>query len=465
MRKKKKIVISLFYLLILFFVVAISTFLYTNPNIREKLSFASSIGLSNEEPSSLPLPSYKFVKFENIQRPLNGEIRKFAEIEEGKVLIGGGLGTSGDGYSIFPAFWDQDGGLMKYYFKKEYRNGFFYDLNNKGKFSAIYSTKDEDNSYKYYAYLQDINSDNFIELKSPPSSSGPVPSTSLQMNERLLSIKKEFETRAPNGVGLNIFNLLYTPYSQIVPYSINSSGDVGGAVFSEKDGLISSIAVVWLTSKKYEPLDISYTISRQLGDTTVKKQDLWLIDDSKNIWASANIGGKMKLGYFEYATGNKWELKQSWDCPSNNCYTELRANNGKYSIVLQDINFQSNNSVYSKKGRTIFGNSKNPYEYQFRIEDEVQKAVTEKVYYITPVNLNDNNDLVGLFLTEDSIDYFVMNLETKSVKIFSELVESGSIQYPEDITLASITMIDDAGNLYVQFRGDSGNGVGMLKKF
>lgn len=465
MRKKKKIAISLFYLLILFFVVAISTFLYTNPNIREKLSFASYIGLSNEEPSSLPLPSYKFVKFEIPQPPLNSSINSFAQFKDGKVILGGEFGYMGEKYESFPAFWDQDGGLLKYYFNDKYRGGHFIDFNSRGQFTSIYFTRDNDYSYKYYSFLQNIESDEMIELKSPVSSIGPVPSTSLQMNERLLSIKKEFETRAPNGVGLNIFNLLYTPYFQIVPYSINSSGDVGGAVFSEKDGLINSIAVVWLTSKKYEPLDISYTISSQLGDTTVKKQDLWLIDDRKNVWASATIGDKMKLGYFEYALGNKWRLKQSWDCPTTNCYTDLRAHNDKYSIVLQDINLLSNNSVYSK-ARTIFRNSKNPYEYQFRIEDVVQKAVTEQIYYVNPINLNDKNELVGVFLTEDNIDFFIMNLDTKSVKIFSQLLESGSILYPEDISIVFPTMIDNSGNLYVQFVFDPryGAGVGMLKK-
>lgn len=469
MGKKKNSVALLSYALLALSVIGISIYLYRNPNIREKLSFASSIGVVKNESLSQPIrPTYKFVAFETITPPANAYISDYAKLANGEVIIAGTCSYPSAEFESFPAFWNQDGELTKYLFNKEYRGGHLVDLKSEGFFTTLYYKRNKDSSNSYYAFLQNINSNEIIELKSPEASVDPVPTSSLLRNERALKLKKELETLAPNGVGSSIFNQLYSPYLQVMPFSINSKGDVGGNVATEKDGLIDSIGVVWLASEEYVPLDLSNIISSQFGGATATEQNIYLIDDNKNIWANANVDGKIKLGYFEYVGGDKWKLKQSWDSPHSTYYTDLRAHNSEYVIIRQDNYAQyitSNNYVYSKR-RTPLGGfvSKNPYVYKFRIEDVLQNVVNDDIEYVGILSLNEENELVGLFISNhNNIDFFTMNIETKSVQIFSDLIKSGAILYPEDISMF-ITMIDDMGNLYVQTEKNYTIEVGMLKK-
>jgi len=81
MGKKKNSVALLSYALLALSVIGISIYLYRNPNIREKLSFASSIGVVKNESLSQPIrPTYKFVAFETITPPANAYISDYAKL-------------------------------------------------------------------------------------------------------------------------------------------------------------------------------------------------------------------------------------------------------------------------------------------------------------------------------------------------------------------------------------------------
>ncbi len=465
MIKKKKLVTSLSYFLIVFSILGISGYLYKNSNIREKSSFASSIGLSSEDSLQPARPSYEFIEFDTGLNPSNASISKFAQQSDGKLIIGGSFGKSGTKTQEFPAFWSEEGKLLEYFYKEGYNGGFLIDLNDVGYFTTQYFTHKEDYSSIYKAFFQKINSQEVIELTSPSERIPQVASeSSLLKNESVLQLKKKLETLAPNGVGLSIFNQLYSQYLQIVPFSVNSNGDVGGGVFTEK----GSISVVWLDSQEHKPLNLSSIISDQLGENSnATYQNIYLIDDKKNIWANSNGDGIVKLGYFEYVGANKWKLRQSWESPYSTYYTDLTAHNDKYSIVRQDKfgeTLTSNNYVYYKRAGVSRFISKNPFEYKYKIEDVLQKVVPSSIEYVGVMNLNKENELIGLFIADNSMDFFIMNIETKSIQLVSDLIETGSIQLPAGVEFGGINMIDDNGNLYGQFFRDWNLLVGALKK-
>jgi len=464
--KNKKGVVILSFVLLSLSLIAIGMYLYKNPNIREKLSFASTIGLNSKKTPSLPIePLYKFVDFKTLY---HGNVSKSVKLDDGREIVGGytvyrNNNINGD----FPVLWNREGEIIRYMFIEKYKYGYFYDMNENGDFTTQYIALN-DYPLDGTSYLHNIDSDQVIELKSP-NDSLPLASSSLLKNEALLKTKEYFETLIPDGIGTEIFENIHSVGEQISPKSINNNGDVAGSVYLDKNGVGFSIGVLWLASNEHKPLDISTIIASQLGTFEETDVMIYSIDDNRNIFAGADIKGVSKVGYFEYVSGNQWKLKQSWSSPKNS-YTYTPASNNDYVVIsreeYQGGGMVTHNFIYQKKKDNRLGRliSRNPYTYKFEVEDLVQDFVDEEILSLWVQGINKDNEIVGGFHTKNVfLDFFTIDLDTKTVQIFSQLADTGLVVYPEGVRVDAISAssIDDDGNIYVQY---SGGGVGMLQK-
>lgn len=439
--------------------IAIGIYLYKNSNIREKLSFASTIGLNSKKissPSTKPL--YKLVDF---QTGDYGDVEKSVKLNDGREIVGGYTAHyDTEKYEFFPVFWDRRGKVLKYLFNEKYKYGFLYDLNENGSFTTQYYLLSDDNSVNYASYLHNIDSDELIELTCPDASLSLAPSSLLD-NGVVLKTKEYLETLIPDGACMKIFENTYSNAigDQVVPSSINNHGDVAGSVYVYENGRSVSKGVVWLASNEHRPLNISSTIAHQLGALQKVGVSIYFIDDNKNIWANISIDDIIKVGYFEYIGENEWKLKQSWSSQKNSYMYPVAYNSDNLIIKRDDYregDIISNNLVYLKKKDNIMRRlvSRNPYLYKLRVEDFLQGFVDEKITYLSIQGINKNNELLGNFYTENaSSDSFTIDLDTMSVQIFSELIDDGLIIYPADMKIKSLSVssIDDAGNIYVRY--------------
>ena len=443
--------------------IAIGIYLYKNSNIREKLSFASTISVyksSVDQSKSSAKPLYSFVKFEPFAR---GFVTKSVELDDGRAIVGGKIGD-------YPALWSRDGKQLKYLPKERCFEGYLYDLNKEGDFTTTYQLYKD--GFYVTSYLHNIDSDEVVELKSPDGFI-PSSSSSLLENQESLEVKEYLETYLPNGIGTMMFEGLYDAVQgEMIPSSINNHGDIAGSVvqyIGNEDYL--SKAILWFKSNNYRPKDISQTIVTQLGDPESEKTRIFFIDDDRNIWASAKIKGVSTVGYFECVGENKWKLRQSWNVDNQVVDLGVAARNDNY-VVLMESHRRGDKVVYRKNnpfGRIV---SRKPYSYVLSVRGVVRQHLGRDPRFIFIFNLDKNKELLGLYIDDYDYDFFTIDVEEKSIQMFSELFNAGLIKdLPEEIeTISSLkpSAIDDDGNIYVwYYLGDPSNqqvGVGMLKR-
>lgn len=458
MLKNKKIVKVVSYTLLGVLSLGIGFYLYKTPYIREKLSFASSMRISDrnsklkESPIVTPKVSeYEFSEYETQGR--FGEINSYGTLATGQEIVGGKLQHADEKLGSFPMIWINEQEFRDYYMI-DTAFGSVLDMNDKGLFTTTYGKETNNGQYSYVSILNNYHTGEDLELKSPIRliATNSFSSSSLK-NSTVLKLKEDLINHAPKGVAEEIFNYSYPTYSQVVPYSVNNNGDVGGAVYTDT----GSIAVVWLKSNDYRPLNISSMISQQLGKGNPTEQNIYLIDDNMNLWANARVGSGFKLGYFKYVGVNQWKLKQSWTTsyPSP-LFLDLRGHSKDSAIIREDYDVEgrprSNNYVYFNTEETASDTAaKNPYILKFRVEDALQDIVSEGLEYVTVFNVNSNNQIIGHYYTLHTYGFFMMDLETRSAKLFSDMLKSGSINLPEGFVFNFPYLIDDSNNIFISF--------------
>ncbi len=449
-KKNNRIAVLLGYSVLILFVLGIGLYLYKNTNIAEKISYASFISSQQSQSlnSARRRSKYSFEAFEfakgvgSIDDKGTGgniNVEAIGDLENrDRMLAGTALGVA-------TLVWDDKGGVQgQFELKEEMSYSKVFGVNRLGQIGVVQAPMDL--KKEAISYLFDLN--------NPAITLEPSKGYSLR-GDYIKSDKQEyFETIVKQrGLSKDFPPLIFRDSEG---KSLNNYGDVAGTQYVSE---AISGGIVWLSSNQHEPIDLSETIASQLGIHEGPGQQIYNIDDKKNIWANARAKNKVVLGYFEYLEPNQWKLRQTWSHQDpSSTYTMLGASNGNYAVVQEynivDFIINESSFVYqNRKVPRLF--SSKPFLYRYKIEDYLKDVVDGKLEVFTIKSINNRNEILALYATDKVIDSFIMNLDTKEIKLYSNLLKTGAIHLPDGYEFSPYAMSDD-GSLYGSYRiGDS----------
>ncbi|HKM19792.1 MAG TPA: hypothetical protein VJY47_01035 [Candidatus Dojkabacteria bacterium] len=454
--KKRNIGAILGYSALALCAVGIGVYLFKNENISEKVSYASSrlLNKSATPPSAERRPAYKY-QFEEFEHP-NDYLANQVSAGGYDIVLLTTMGRLYENDYIFAGtadvrdtvIWNQDGEIKHIFGLVDPINGLskVFGINKLLQVGIL-----EEAPAGVYSYLSQIDKP---RIPLEPSNGYTLKSSTKELSEKESYFKKIFKDK-----GLSNFPSVWDIATE--GKWLNNKGDVAGTQYYKTEQV--SGGVVWLASNDYEPINLADTIAEQLGIEGDPGQQIYQIEDNRNIWANARGKKKeVKLGYFEYVEPNQWKLKQTWyHQDPNSTYTMLGGSNENYAVIQEyDVDhddlfkIKESSFVYQKrKLPRLF--SREPFIYRYKVEDYLKDRVNGELEVFTIFNMNSRNEILALYATNRVVDTFIMNLDTKEITLFSDLIRDRKVNIPSDYEFFP-SLIGDDGSIYGSYRiGDS----------